>query len=73
MNIFFRDYLFLKLAFFFFTVVLLFQQFWEFLIEKPTYTSISKAPLGKQQILNIEALRYIFSHEVPLGLVFLPL
>ena len=41
-NIFFRDYLFLKFAFFVFTVVLLIQQFLEFLIVKPTYTSLSK-------------------------------
>ena len=45
-NIFFKDYLFLKIAFFVFTVILLFEQFLEYLIEKPTYTSISKAKLG---------------------------
>ena len=51
-NIFFKDYLFLKIAFFVFTVILLFEQFLEYLIEKPTYTSLSKAKLGINNLSN---------------------
>ena len=52
-SMFFKDYFSIRLAFFIFTAVLLFEQFFEFIVEKPTYTSLSKSVLGNNQVAKI--------------------
>ena len=58
-----KDHIILKLFFSALTAYLLYEEFYVFFVEKPTYTSSAKLTIGKYRIFDIPFLPSIFLLE----------